>query len=520
MGKNNSAYREQSLPAIGTKSGTTWRAYLWALLACGLTAFVASPLRDRLDLANTVMLFLLTVALVAVRLGRGPAILAAFCSVALFDFFFVPPHLSFAVSDVQYLVTFTVMLAVALIVSHLTTGLASQARAAEARERQTHSLYELAKALAGAVTQAQVIEASRNFLAENLHAETALLLPNDTETLRVTGATPKPLSLAAEYTARLVFDSGEPAEGEDSAGGEGYSLFLPLKGSTRMRGVLVVSVARGELEELRRQRPLLLAVASLAAIAIERLHFVEVAQASQLQVASERLRSSILSALSHDVRTPLTVVYGLADSLVLAKPPLAPSAQETVITIREQALRLNNMVGNLLDMARLQAGQVRLRKEWQPLEEVIGASIKLLGPGLQGHAVKVTLPPGLPLLEFDAVLMERVFCNLLENAAKYSPDLADIEVRAQACDTMIEIMVCNAGTGFPPDRLPYIFDLFERGSVESAVPGFGVGLAICRAIVEAHGGAIRAFNPESGGACVCFTLPRGTPPQIESERDA
>lgn len=494
--------------------------YLLALAACGLTALIATPLRGRLDLANTVMLFLLAVVLVAVRLGRGPSILAAFCSVALFDFFFVSPRLSFAVSDVQYLVTFAVMLAVALIISHLTTGLARQARAVEAREQQTRSLYELAKTLAGALSQAQMVEAGAIFLRENLRAETTLLLPDAQDNLRAIVAPANPISLAAEYTARAVFDDGEVAEAEDITSGEGHSLLLPLKGSTRTRGVLVVSIARGDLEVLQRQRPLLLAVASLMAIAIERFHFVEVAQDSQLQVASERLRSSILSALSHDVRTPLTVIYGLADSLALAKPPLPPSAQETVAAIRDQALRLNNMVGNLLDMARLQAGQIRLRKEWQPLEEVIGASIMVLGPGLQGHAVKVKLPDSLPLLEFDAVLMERVFCNLLENAAKYSPDSTDVEVVARIGDTLIDITVCNAGTGFPPDRLARIFDLFERGSVESAVPGFGVGLAICRAIVEAHGGTIRAFNPESGGGCVCFTLPRGTPPQIEGESDS
>ena len=507
-------------PSTSTSLHVARNPYLLALATCSLTALIATPLRDRLDLANSVMLFLLAVVLVAVRLGRGPAILAAFCSVALFDFFFVPPRLSFAVSDVQYLVTFAVMLAVALIISHLTTGLARQAHAAEARELQTRSLYELAKALAGALLQTQVLEAGACFLRENLRAETFLLLPDAKDHLHSIVAPANPISLAAEYTARSVFDSGEVTEAEDISGGEGRSLLLPLKGSTRMRGVLVVSVKYDDKELLQRQRSLLMTVASLMAIAIERLHFVEVAQNSQLQITSERLRSSILSALSHDVRTPLTVMYGLADSLALSKPPLSPSVQETVITIRDQALRLNNMVGNLLDMARLQAGQVRLRKEWQPVEEVIGASIKLLGTGLQGHAVKVLLPPDLPMLEFDAVLIERVFCNLLENAAKYSPDSADIEVRAQACDATVEITICNAGAGFPPDRLTQIFDLFERGSVESAVPGFGVGLAICRAIIEAHGGAIRAFNPEGGGSCVCFTLPRGTPPQIEGENES
>lgn len=494
-----------------------WQSYLLALAACGLTALIATPLRERLDPANTVMLFLLTVALVAAWLGRGPAIVAAFCSVALFDFFFVPPRLSFAVSDVQYLVTFIVMLAVALLISQLTTGLARQARDARGREQQTRSLYELAKALAGALSQEQVQEASAAFLRENFGAHASLLVPNANENLLVLGGPSAALSLTGGYSARAVFDTGDVAEADDIAGGEGRSLLLPLKGSTRMRGVLAVSVAPGEMVTLQSQRPLLQTIASLVAITIERLHFVEVAQGSQLQVASERLRSSILSALSHDVRTPLTVIYGLADSLAFSKPPLQKSAQETVEAIRDQALRLNNMVGNLLDMARLQAGQVRLRKEWQPLEEVIGASIKLLGSALQGHDIKVRLPADLPLLEFDAVLIERVFCNLLENAAKYSAGATGIELSAQAGDAQVEVNICNAGAGFPTDKLARVFDLFERGNAESAVPGFGVGLAICRAIIEAHGGTLRAFNPEEGGSCVSFSLPRGIPPQIEGE---
>lgn len=494
-----------------------WQAYLLALAACGITAVIAMPLRDRLDLANTVMLFLLTVALVAARLGRGPAVAAAFCSVALFDFFFVPPRLSLTVSDVQYLVTFVVMLTVALLISQLTTGLANEARAAAARERQMRSLYELAKTLAGALTQAEVAEACASFLREYVPADVLLLLPDAQENLQGVGAASAALNVAGTYSARSVFEHGTPTLVEAVTGNEGHSLLLPLDGATRRRGVLAVSVGPGALEALQQQRPLLQAVASLIAIAVERLHFVDVAHASQLQAASERLRGSILSALSHDVRTPLTVIYGLADSLSLAQPPLAQTAQDTVVAIRDQALRLNSMVGNLLDMARLQAGQIRLRREWQPLEEVIGASIKLLGAALHGHAVKVQLPPTLPLVEFDAVLMERVFCNLLENAAKYSPAGSDIELQAQVQGGAVEITLCNSGPGFPPDRLDRMFDLFERGHAESAVPGFGVGLAICRAIVDAHGGTLRAFNREGGGGCVSFTLPRGTPPRIETE---
>jgi len=499
------------------KSEARWREYVFALAACGFTALAATPLREHLDLANTVMLFLLTVALVAVRLGRNPAILAAFFSVALFDFFFVPPRFSFAVNDAQYLVTFAVMLAVALIISHLTAGLRQRALEAKERERRSRSLYGLAKALAGAVSQEQVREVTRIFLRDTLRGETSLLLPDALEELTAIGEDLSTISLPLLYTARSAFNSGQTIVSAHVEDGDLRSLYLPLQGSTRMRGVLVVSVPLDLAHALQDQRPLLQAVASLVATAVERLHFVEVAQDSQLQIASERLRSSILSALSHDVRTPLTALYGLADTLVLSKPPLPEGLLDTASAIRDQALRLNGMVGNLLDMARLQAGKITLRKEWQPLEEVIGASIKLLGAGLQAHPVKVNLPSDLPLLEFDAVLMERVFCNLLENAAKYSPGSAEITISAEARAAAVEVTICNPGAGFPPDKLEKIFEMFERGTLESAIPGVGIGLAICRAIVEVHGGQIQAFNPAAGGACVRFSLPCGKPPAIEAE---
>jgi two-component system sensor histidine kinase KdpD len=236
-----------------------------------------------------------------------------------------------------------------------------------------------------------------------------------------------------------------------------------------------------------------------------------------MQVVSERLRSSILSALSHDVRTPLTALVGLADSLALAKPVLPQAQRESAEAIRDQALQLSGMVGNLLDMARLNAGGVKFRKEWQPLEEVVGSSIKLLGKALARHVVSVRLPADLPLLEFDAVLIERVLCNLLENAAKYSPPGTSIVVSARQLGGLVEISVCDRGPGIAPGQDADIFAMFVRGRRESAQPGVGLGLAICRAIVEAHGGSIVAAGAAGGGACFSFTLPVGTPPTVEDE---
>ena len=253
-----------------------------------------------------------------------------------------------------------------------------------------------------------------------------------------------------------------------------------------------------------------------SAIAVERLHYVEVAQQSELQMVTERLRSSILSALSHDLRTPLTVLVGLADSIALAPAVPAP-VLENAAALRDQAARLAGLVGNLLEMARLNAGSVTLRQEWQPLEEVVGSSLKLLGAALGRHRLHIDLAPDLPLLRFDAVLIERVLCNLLENAAKYSPAAGEIRLAAELAGDWVEISVSDEGPGFPDLIAEQLFGMFVRGSGESAMPGTGLGLAICRAIVDAHGGRIRIENLAGRGGRVVVALPRGEPPPVEEE---
>jgi two-component system sensor histidine kinase KdpD len=461
-------------------------------------------LRGWLDLANIVMLFLLTVFIVAVRLGRGPAVLTAFLGVALFDLFFVPPHLSFSVVDAQYLVTFAVMLAVGLITSHLAARIAERTEAAQSREREAHQLYELARDLGATLTVEQVGEIVGRFL-HPLAMEAALLIDEGVsaaEAFVLHGQ----LHLDAVQTglAHAAYRQNTIVEADDSA-------FLPFSGTTRVRGVLAVTHTR------HAPRPLLEAVASLAGIAIERLHYAEVAQRSELDVQAEKLRSSILSSISHDLRTPLTSLVGLADSLADRRQEGLPAeAAETAGIIRDQAHAMHRMVTNLLEMARLQSGRVVLNRQWQPFEEIVGSSVRLLDDILAQRRLAIDLPVDLPLTCFDAVLMERVLCNLLENAAKYSTGDSAIAISAHACGANLEVAVCNEGTGFPADHLDRVFDPFVRGLQEPAVPGTGIGLAVCRTIVAAHGGAIVAENPP-GGACVRFTLPLGTPPVMESE---
>ena len=472
-----------------------------SVLACTTTALLAAPLSGLLDLANMVMLFLLTVLLVAVSLGRNAAVVASILSVVLFDVFFVPPRFSFAVSNLQYLVTFAVMLATALITGHLAATLKQQAQDADVREKRTRALYEIARKLAGALTDGQVSDIVGDFIAAEFRAKSHLLL-ND--------------SAAPEWVdAWLARQTRQTGRAHDSFARD--VLYLPLNAPMCIRGVLVIRFGNAPEASFPENKALLETLASLLAIALERLHYAEVAQESELKIATERLRSSILSALSHDLRTPLTVLVGLADSLSLVKPPLPGRALEIADALHEQATRLAGLVTNLLEMARLNAGSVSLRQEWQPLEEVVGSSLKLLGSALNRHPIQVCLPHDLPLLCFDAVLIERVLCNLLENAAKYSPEGCTIRIAADLAGPDVEVRVCDQGAGFPGEANEQLFGMFVRGHLESDKPGTGLGLAICRAIVDVHGGRIRVENGAEGGACVIFSLPRGEPPVLEAE---
>jgi len=265
------------------------------------------------------------------------------------------------------------------------------------------------------------------------------------------------------------------------------------------------------------QRQLLDTFAALIAIALERVHYVEVAQDAVVRMESERLRNSLLAALSHDLRTPLTVLVGLAESLALTKPPLSPAQLESAEAIQDEARRMSTLVSNLLDMARIESGEVKLNLQWQPLEEVIGSALNAAHGMLKQHVVEVHIPRNLPLVRFDALLIERVLVNLLENASKYTPPGSTVELSAEIVADRLSVSVSDNGPGLTQGREEAVFQKFTRGERESATPGVGLGLAICRAIVESHQGKILATHRPGGGARFTFTLPLGNPPPATEE---
>ena len=494
--------------------------YLWASLACVAVTLLSIPLAAHFDRSNIVAIFILTVVLVAVRFGRGAAALAAVLSVCSFDFFFVPPRFSFAVSDVQYFLTFFIMLAVGLITGQLTAGLRFQARVAGHREERAGSLYEIARDLSGAVQIDQVVRISDESIERTFRANAALLLPNGAGQL--TAASPRPgAPLNVDIgIAQWAFDKGQPAGfGTDTLPGSEV-LYLPLRAPSHARGVLAVKARNRRLLRIPEQRQLLDTFAALIAIALERVHYVEVAQDAVVRMESERLRNSLLAALSHDLRTPLTVLVGLAESLALTKPPLSPAQLESAQAIQDEARRMSTLVSNLLDMARIESGEVKLNLQWQPLEEVVGSALNAARSMLKQHVVETQIPRDLPLVRIDALLIERVLVNLLENAAKYTPPGSRIILAAEVIADRLSVSVSDNGPGLPVGREEAVFQKFTRGERESATPGVGLGLTICRAIIESHQGKIVAANRPGGGARFTFTLPLGHPPAAAEEAEA
>ncbi|KVC51783.1 sensor histidine kinase [Burkholderia diffusa] len=520
------------------------RHYLYAAAICAAITGVASIVSERLDLTNLVMLYLLGVVFSAVRLGRGPGVLQSFLSVAAFDFFFVPPRMSFSVSDTQYLLTFFGMLLTSLVISHLTSTLTRQASIAQRRERRTGAIYAMARELGAALTTEQIVEIGSRHVGEVFRARVAFLLPDSADQVRQ--KIEEPDAAVTLTGADLDSDVGQWVYDQQKPAGRGTdtlpataALYLPLKAPMRTRGVLAVASRDPRELEVPEQLRMLDAFAAQIALALERVHYVEIARDALVNMESERLRNSLLSAISHDLRTPLTTIVGfssmLANGRAAARDGDAAAAErfaqregELVDAIHDEALRMTGIVTNLLDMARLQAGSLQLKRQWSLLEETVGAALAACKRVLARHPARVSLPADLPLLQMDAVLMERLFTNLFENAAKYTPPDTSIEIGAERVtddgQPFVRVHVDDHGPGLPAGMETRIFDKFTRGEKESATPGIGLGLAICRAIVEAHGGKIGALNrtaPDGRvtGARFWFTLPVETPPAVPAVPD-
>jgi two-component system sensor histidine kinase KdpD len=502
----------------------SWSRYAWALAACVVTTLLTLPMLAMFDLANIVMLFLLCVVLVAVKLGRGPAMLSAVLSVAAFDYFFVPPRFSFAVTDVQYLVTFAVMLGVGMLIGQLTANLRFAASVSASRERRAHALFALTRDLSAALQTVQVVELGEAAVKRTFGGQARVLITNANDQLELGSNLTDGLDASI---ADWCFHHGQRAGLATATLPSSRWHYVPLQAPMRIRGVLALQPEQARWLLIPEQVQQLETLARQIAIALERVHYVDVAQSAVVQMESERLRNTLLAAMSHDVRTPLTALIGQAETLEQLGP-LSDEQRATVQSMGHEARELSALVGNLLDMARLESGQVQLRRDWQSVEEVVGGAIRAARHSLGTLEVQTDLPRDLPLVEMDAVLMERVLVNLLENAAKYGVTSGlvqhpAIRVSARTTAHTLELTVRDFGPGLPAasrGQEHTLFDKFTRGKTESSTRGVGLGLAICKAVVEAHRGKISAAPASGGGAEFSISLPRLAPPQALEAEDA
>lgn len=492
-------------------------AHLVAILIVAITTAAALAARHLLQVPDVEMLFLLAVMVVGLTSGRRASLLAAVLSVLAYDFFIVPPPYTLDVSDARYLLTFAMMLGLGVVIGTLTQRLREQEHAAVVREQRTSTLYALSRSLGGALDAAGVAAASVHAVAEGFRSDAAFLAARGREQLEQLAIVPAAAALdpGELAVARWVLEHGRPAGRGTDALADATVLCVPLRTWGDVLAVLAVRPP-GDRRLSGEQRELLEALARQAALALDRVRLADEARRAELRAKAEELRSGLLSSVSHDLRTPLAAITG-AGTLLLESDGAEPALRrELTVTVVEEAERLERLVANLLDMTRLESGVVEPKREWVPLDEVVGAALTRLEHQLAGRPVVTDLAADLPLLSIDPVLLEQLLVNLLENAVRYTPPATEIAIRAVRRDGEVRVEIADRGAGIPPGQEERVFERFHRVA-RPGVRGVGLGLAIARAIAQAHGGRLTAGSRPGGGAVFALTLPLLEPPASPPE---
>jgi two-component system, OmpR family, sensor histidine kinase KdpD len=500
--------------ATGAPSGPPvqirWDRYAWAVAMSALCTAIAFVMYPHFERVNLVMVYLVGVTVAGLRLGRGPAALTSVLNVGAFAFCFVPPRFTFHVSEAEYVVTFAVMLIVALVIANLMASVRQQTRAAGARERRTALLYAMSRELAATRGLASMAQAAVRHVAEVFQCRAVVLLPNASGKLQFPADAPQEQSLrgADLAVAQWVMDHGRPAGlGSDTLAAS-PALYVPLGDAERRLGVLAVLPQNPRRVLLPEQRHLLDTFAGQTGVAVERAQLAERAEAVRVAAERESLRNTLLASISHDLRTPLAAMAGAGGTLAEHGTSLdEPTRASLARSIETKAREMSELISNVLDLVRLESGQVVLRRDWQMLEDLAEAALGAIEPRLGGYTVETRWPAELPPVYVDATLVVKVFTNLLDNVVKYTPRGTRVVMSAAADGAFVRVTVDDDGPGLPQGDPARLFEKFQRGNEEGAAVGVGLGLAICKAVIEAHGGEIEAHDRTDGGARFVFTLP-------------
>ncbi len=490
--------------------------YVYALIIVGGATMLARLLLPHFAAANLVMIYLLAVVLISSKFGRGPAVVASIASVCIFDFFCIEPYLTFAVSDSQYLLTFGVMLTTALVISNLTATAQEQAERATKKEHQTALLYSFSRELADVPSLNALAEMGHRHISQLIETNAEVIIADPAkESFSSTLSNKNSLAQSDRDLIEKAFNEAKDNEFRVTTS----SKVIPLKGSSsaaRVLGVVFIqqSLAKCEKEQLET----LEAFINQLATACERTRLSAENEQARVQVKSEQLRSSLLSSISHDLRTPLATITGAASGIMEAGSDVKlTECRELATEIFNESRRLNRLVGNLLDMTRVESGALEIHKEPQPVDEIIGSAISYFAEQLESRTVDTEIPDDLPMISGDAVLIQQLLINLLENVFKYTPADSPLLFKATCDADFATIELSDRGPGIPEELQNQIFQKFVRATNKTGASGAGLGLAICQGIVEAHGGKLGVKTREGGGAIFWFTLPVCNSESITSE---
>lgn len=487
-----------------------WDRYAWAIATTLICTMVGFAMQASFEPANIVMVYVLGATIAGVRLGRGPAVVTAIVNVLAFDYCFVPPQFTLSVADAEYVVTFVIMLIVTLVITNLMASVRQQTRVAGARERRTYLLYAMSRELAATRGIAEMARVAVRHVAEVFQCQAVVLLPDSSGKLRHPRELAEVGSLrgADLSIAQWVQDHGRRAGLDSDTLPAAPALYLPLGSDQQKLGVLAVLPQNRRRVLLPEQRRLLETFAAQIGLAVERGKLAEVAESSRVAAETESLRNTLLASISHDLRTPLAVIAGASSTLAEHGAGLDEAVRQKLAqSIEHKARDMTDLVSNVLDLMRFESGQVALRRDWETLDDLLGTALSRMQERLGAHSVSTQLPADLPAVHVDASLIVQVFVNLLDNVVKYTPPATPVTISAVVSDDTVRVTCDDAGPGLPPGESSRLFDKFQRGNEEGATIGAGLGLAICRAIVRAHGGDISASTRPEGGARFVFTLP-------------
>ncbi|MDA8227568.1 MAG: DUF4118 domain-containing protein [Desulfitobacterium hafniense] len=473
---------------------------------------VAKHLADFLGLVNIAMIFLLPVLFGSVKWGLKIGVFAALAGVLVFDFFFVPPVLTFTVYDLRYLISFGMFLLIAFMIGRLSTRLREQIESSRKREAQTSALYSLSREIAAVSELDVVLQNVVRKITEISEGQVAILLPDNNGILALKCCSNPgidPFFDERERTvAAWVYEHKQIAgKGTDTHSGV-TGTYIPLISEQGICGVIRIVLRNQERYLQPEHQRLLEAFAGLTALAVSRISLVETAREAKLLSESDKLRTALLNSISHDLRTPLASMIGAVTSLLEYNHLYDEASRiELLQSIQQGAMRMNRLVNNLLDMARLESGMLKLNKDWCAIEEIIGAATKRLGPIIKDRYIKIDYAQCIPLINVDFVLIEQVVVNLLDNALKYSSPESKIVMNVRTSDKEMKVAVHDWGYHIPVEDLERIFDKFYRVRAPRQISGTGLGLAISKGIIELHDGKIWAENCPDDSVSITFVLP-------------